>query len=78
MTKQFLLRAHSSVFTMLPIFAKCTEKLSPTDGTGHERGQVRLNTIGRAAALAAATMVAVVVVVVVIITIITTTMMTIK
>ena len=45
-----MLYAHSSVF-ILQIFAKCTEAVADT------RGRVRLNTIGRVAALVAATMI---------------------
>jgi len=75
MTKQLMLRAHSSAFATLPIFGKCSEAVADRRD-GARRGRGRLNTIGRAAALAAATMV--VAVVAEIIIIITSTMMTTK
>ena len=76
MTKQFLLRAHSSVFATLPIFAKCNEAVADRRD-GARKGRVGLNIIGRVAALAAATMVVAVMVAVIVIMIMTT-MMTIK
>ena len=47
---------NSSVFATLQIFAKCSETVADRRD-GARRGRVRLNTIGRVAALAAATMV---------------------
>ena len=79
MTKQFLLRAHSSVFATLPIFAKCNEAVADRRD-GARRGRVGLNTLGRVAASAAMTMVvaAALAIIAVIINIITTTVMPIK
>jgi hypothetical protein len=56
MTQRVLLRAHSSVFSVLPIFGKCSEAVADRRD-GARRGRVGLNTIGRMTALAEATMV---------------------
>jgi hypothetical protein len=42
MTKQFLLRSHSSVFTALPIFGKCSEAVADRRD-GARRGRVGLS-----------------------------------
>jgi hypothetical protein len=56
MVNQFLLRAHSSVCTILQIFAKVSEAAADRRD-GARNGRVVLNGIGLVAASAAATMI---------------------